>query len=82
MALMGLGRVEEAIDCCERCLAYDSNNEGVITLLEKARKVKSEKDKREADRLERIRREEEAMGLMKAAFRVSIQEERYKNKAN
>ncbi|KAF8897182.1 40S ribosomal protein S7 [Infundibulicybe gibba] len=70
LALIALDRVEEAIDCCLRCLEFDHDNNGVKDLLERANKSKAQKDKRENERLERIRKENEAKQLLLAAFRV------------
>jgi len=69
-ALLSLGRVEEALDCCTRCLAYDTNNPGITALQVKALTVKKETDRRERDKQERLREEEEAKMTMQIAFRV------------
>ncbi|KAG6918228.1 hypothetical protein DXG01_015821 [Tephrocybe rancida] len=68
-ALMALDRVEEALDCCDRCLTFDSGNNGVLQLRERATKVKSEKDRREKEKAERLRKEQEAKQAMSIAFR-------------
>ncbi|KAG6833609.1 hypothetical protein H0H87_004236 [Tephrocybe sp. NHM501043] len=68
-ALMALDRVDEALDCCDRCLIFDTDNKGVLQLRDRATKSKAEKEKREKERAERIRKEQEAKRLMDIAFR-------------
>ncbi|KAG6840808.1 hypothetical protein C0991_004163 [Blastosporella zonata] len=68
-ALMALDRTEEALDCCDRCLAFDADNKGVLQLRERATKAKAEKEKREKEKAERLRKEQEAQRLMAIAFR-------------
>jgi len=60
MALAALERFEEAIDCCVRCLEYDSENKGVRTVLERATKLKAAKDKKEQERQQKLWREQQA----------------------
>ena len=69
-ALMSLGRIDEALDCCNRCLAYDTDNLGIKVLRERALTVKKDTDRRERDKQERLRKEEEANMKMQIAFRV------------
>ncbi|KAJ7591417.1 hypothetical protein C8J56DRAFT_935471 [Mycena floridula] len=69
LALVALDRAEEAIDCCIRCLQNDPDNAGVKALLEKTRAAKAEKDRTEAIRQERIRKEEEAKRILNFALR-------------
>lgn len=66
---MSLGRIEEALDCCTRCLAYDADNTGIKVLQERALAAKKETDRRERDKQERLRKEEEAKIKMQIAFR-------------
>ncbi|KAF8165095.1 40S ribosomal protein S7 [Crassisporium funariophilum] len=68
LALMSLGRVGDALDCCSRCLSYDVENASMKALQERAMKVKAEADRNERERLERIRKEEEAKMKMKIAL--------------
>ncbi|KAG5645754.1 hypothetical protein DXG03_005291 [Asterophora parasitica] len=68
-ALVALDRVEEALDCCDRCLAFDVENKGVLQLRERAVKVKAEKDRREREKAERLRKEQEAQRRLDIAFR-------------
>lgn len=63
--------MEEALDCCDRCLAFDSNNAGVKTVKERVVKAKEIKDKKEKAKEERLRQEAEAKHQMNLAFRVS-----------
>ena len=69
---MSLGRIEEALDCCNRCLAYDTDNSGIKILRERARTIKKKTDHRERDKQERLRKEEEAKMKMQIAFRVRL----------
>jgi len=73
-ALLSLDRIEEALDCCDRCLSYDAGNEGMKTLRDRIAKVKEEGDKKERQRQERIQKEKEEKLAMEAAFRVSAVE--------
>ncbi|KAF8803757.1 40S ribosomal protein S7 [Phlegmacium glaucopus] len=68
-ALLSLGRVEEALDCCTRCLAYDIDNPGVKALQKRTLTIKKETDRRERKEQERLRKEEEAKIKMQIAFR-------------
>lgn len=69
-ALMSLGRIDEALDCCNRCLAYDTNNIGIKALRERVLTVKKDTDRKEQDKQERLRREGEDKMKMQIAFRV------------
>ena len=69
-ALIALGRIDETLDCCNRCLAYDTNNSGIKALQERALAVKKETDRREREKEERLRKEDEAKMKMRIAFRV------------
>ncbi|KAI0313606.1 40S ribosomal protein S7 [Amylostereum chailletii] len=70
LALLALDRVDEAIDCCDRCLAFDQGNAGVKTLQERAVKKKVEQERKEMQKQERLQREAEARRRLKAAFAV------------
>jgi hypothetical protein len=67
---MSLGRIDEALDCCNRCLAYDTDNLGIKDLRERALTVKKDTDRKERDKQERLRKEGEAKMKMQIAFRV------------
>lgn len=67
---MSLGRIEEALDCCKRCLAYDIDNSGIKILQKRVLAVKKETDRKEREKQERVRKEEEAKMKMQIAFRV------------
>ena len=71
-ALVRLGRLAEALDCCTRCLAYDPTNEGISTLAEKARKLKYEEDEKARKKEEQWQREEAAKMALKKAFWVGF----------
>lgn len=67
---MSLERLDEAIDCCVRCLDYDPENKGVQVVLDKGRKAKEAKEKKEQERLERIRKEEQLKRKLRNAYKV------------
>ncbi|KAJ4472153.1 40S ribosomal protein S7 [Lentinula aciculospora] len=54
MALIALERLEEAIDCCARCLEFDKHNNGVQDVLKRATKLKAAKDKKDLERQEKL----------------------------
>lgn len=68
---MALGRIEEALDCCNRCLGFDKDNNPMRTVRDRASKVKEEIDRKENERLERLRIEQEQKMRMKVAFQVT-----------
>ncbi|KAF5363738.1 hypothetical protein D9756_000603 [Leucocoprinus leucothites] len=70
LALLALERVDEAIDCCKRCLAFDHDNTGVRTVYEGTLKAKKEKEAREQAREQRIKKEQEAKGVLTAAYQA------------
>lgn len=67
---MSLGRNDEALDCCNRCLAFDTDNIGIKALRERVLIVKKDTDRKEQDKQERLRREGENKMKMQIAFRV------------
>ena len=70
LALLALERVDEALDCCDRCLACDGKNKGVQDVKARVEKAKAEKEQKERKRLERIQKEKESERRLKLAFRV------------
>jgi len=69
-ALVRLGRLAEALDCCTRCLAYDPTNEGIVMLAEKAKNMKYEEDKTARKKEEQRKKENVAVITLKKAFWV------------
>lgn len=69
-ALVALERYEEALDCCDRCLASDKENAPVKSLREKAQDLKDKKDKKDREKEEKIRREKEEKARLAVAFKV------------
>ncbi|KAH7931344.1 40S ribosomal protein S7 [Leucogyrophana mollusca] len=69
MALLALERLDEALDCCDRCLAFDADNLGVKGVRERVIKAKAEKDRKEREKQERIRKEQEASRQLQLAFK-------------
>jgi small subunit ribosomal protein S7e len=71
-ALMRLGKLTEALDCCTRCLAYDPTNEGIGMLVEKVKNLKLEQDERDRKMEEQRRKEETSKMALKKAFWVGF----------
>lgn len=63
-------RFDEAIDCCNRCLAYDPANAGVLTALTKARTAQAAKNEKIKARDARLLGQEQAIAHLAAAFKV------------
>ncbi|KIM83927.1 hypothetical protein PILCRDRAFT_818954 [Piloderma croceum F 1598] len=68
LALLALERVDEALDCCNRCLEIDRDNKSVLGVRERAIKVKAEKERKEQERSQRILKEKEQKRRLNAAF--------------
>ncbi|KAF7971044.1 hypothetical protein HWV62_22171 [Athelia sp. TMB] len=71
LALLALERLEQVLDCCDRCLQFDPDNKGVIGVRDRAVAAKAKKDRKEAERLEKIRLEKELKRRMNLAFQVT-----------
>lgn len=71
MALMALERLDECLDCCDRCLQYDPNNSVVLALRRKALDLKETHDKKIREKEERLRREQAEKQRLHAAYKVS-----------
>jgi len=69
LALVALERPDEALDCCDRCLAFDPENKGVQTVRLRAQQLKSDMEKKEKDRLEKLQKVKEAKYKLNVAFR-------------
>jgi len=69
-ALLALDRVDEALDACDRCFAFDAANSGVITLRGKVAKVKEELERKVREKEERLQRQATEQRKMKTAFSV------------
>ena len=70
LALLALERPEEALDCCSRCLSYDSDNTNMQAVKQRVEDAKIKKDEKQRKRQEYIRTEQESERKLKAAFRV------------
>jgi tetratricopeptide (TPR) repeat protein len=70
LALVALERAEEALDCCDRCLAFDPENKGIQAVRLRAQQMKSDSEKKEKDRQEKLQRAKEAKYKLNLAFRV------------
>lgn len=70
MALVALERADEALDCCDRCLAFDPANKGVQAARLRAQQLKSDLEKKEKARLEKLQKVKEAKYKLNVAFRV------------
>ncbi|KAG2158989.1 40S ribosomal protein S7 [Suillus bovinus] len=69
MALSALGRYEESLDCCERCLEYDPENQGVRSVRDSSAKAKAEKLRKECEKQERIHNKQREKKLLQVAFK-------------
>jgi len=72
VALLALEKLEEGLDCCDRCLRFDPTNSSVRGLRDKIARAKFEKDQRDAEKAERSRKEREERRIMTAAFQVRV----------
>ena len=70
LALLALERYEEALDVCNRCLAYDTGNASVQNARDRAQKAKDIRDKKELDRQDKLRREREEKRRLRVALEV------------
>ncbi|KAH0839637.1 40S ribosomal protein S7 [Lanmaoa asiatica] len=68
-ALLALDRLEEALDCCDRCLTFDPHNQAVRSLWSRAESTKKAKDRQRQGNEEYLRREKEEKRLLQIAFR-------------
>ena len=71
LALLALERVDEALDCCDRCLDFDKNNKSILDIRERIMKAKAEKERKEQEKSQRIRKENEMKRRLNVAFQVS-----------
>ncbi|KAF7331748.1 hypothetical protein MKEN_00054600 [Mycena kentingensis (nom. inval.)] len=69
MALLALEKVDEGLDCCDRCLAFDPDNKGVQGVRTRILALKAALEKKEAERVARIQRENDARMKMNTACR-------------
>ncbi|KAG0699875.1 40S ribosomal protein S7 [Suillus ampliporus] len=69
VALLALDRIEESLDCCERCLEYDPENSGVRSVRDHSAAAKAEKDRKENEKQERIYNEQRERKLLQVAFK-------------
>ena len=72
MALIALVRFEEALDCCNRCLEYDSNNSDMANLRQKVLAMKESHDRKVQEKQEHIRKENEEKRRLQEAFKVNL----------
>jgi len=68
LALLALERVDEALDCCDRCLDFDKNNKSILDIRERIMKAKAEKEHKEQEKSQRIRKENEMKRRLNVAF--------------
>lgn len=67
---MALDRTEDALDACQRCLSFDSDNAGLRTLHERVAKAKALKEEKERNRLDRLKKETMKKKRLQKAFEV------------
>ncbi|KAK2459612.1 hypothetical protein APHAL10511_008367 [Amanita phalloides] len=69
LALLALERLDEALDCCNRCLEYDGKNQSVHDIKGCVEKAKVEKERKEQERREQTQKEKEKERKFKIAFK-------------
>ena len=72
LALVALGREEEAIDGCDRCLTFDPCNSGIKVVRERASKALEARQVAEEKKKAQEQRERERKRELQGAFKVSI----------
>jgi small subunit ribosomal protein S7e len=72
LALLALDRVDEALDCCNRCLEFDKDNKSMLSVRERIVNAKIARDRIDRERSERLRKEQELEGKLNAAFQVRV----------
>lgn len=70
-ALVSLERYTEALDVCDRCLAFDPQNTSVRQQRDKVSGLKEAYERKEMEKAERLRKEREEKRVMNAGFQVS-----------
>jgi tetratricopeptide (TPR) repeat protein len=73
-ALVALERYEEAIDCCNWCLAFDEGNGAVLAVKERAEKCQTEKAKKLKEKSERAQKEKQEKILLDAALKACYEQ--------
>lgn len=68
VALLCLDRSEEALDCCDRCLSFDTHNQGVKSVRDRAAKAKAETDRKQREKEDRLRKERDEERALQAAL--------------
>lgn len=70
LALLALDRLDEALDCCERCLSFDGSNQAIRGVQDRVAKAKTEKDCRQREKEERLLKERNERQLLQAALKA------------
>ncbi|OBZ76696.1 Hsp70/Hsp90 co-chaperone CNS1 [Grifola frondosa] len=68
LALVALDRLEEALDCCDRCLQFDPDNKDVQDARVKAADLEDKRDRKERERQEKLLKEKHRKQQLKKAF--------------
>lgn len=71
LALIALDRPEEAVDCCDHCLAFDKDNAGVQATRERAEKLAAEKAAKEEEKKRKLLEEKVKKQRLRKAYEVS-----------
>lgn len=69
LALLALDRAEEALDCCDRCMAFDADNQAVEAVRTRAAKAVTDKARRQQEKAERSREEQTEKKRLATAFK-------------
>lgn len=70
LALIALDRPEEALDCCDRCLAFDKENASVKATRERAEKLVATNVAKEAEKQRKVVEERIKKQRLRSAFEV------------
>ena len=71
LALVALDRLEEAVEHCDQCLSFDSQNQSVKKLRDRANQALAAKRRKEQERIQTLQQEKQAKQLLNSALRVS-----------
>lgn len=70
LALIALERFDEALDCCDRCLAFDKENSSVKAVRERAVKLANEKTIKAQNKQRKLMEKKLAKQRLQSAYRV------------
>jgi len=57
LALLALERVDDALDCCNRCIEFDKDNKNLLDVRKRVIKAKTVKERKEQERMQKLQEE-------------------------